>query len=329
MPSTEITIGLIVIIAIGIVVRFFAGYATAKAGGNRKQRRQNARQLKEQADWLSSHHQIIWDHSPAHIRASMEGWPEAASANYAMCRGVPIDRFNFGDDSEETHMLANAWGVRNASQLRDQLLSLLQHGHRERFDTERLNWSNLKGADERRIRGAMYKAAQEDPDAAEDFRRYRWVRQNTNNCMETNFLAWDLLRVIMLCRAGLAAGYLTEDEALDTAWIASRGLQETYASWQEMAHHFFEARWYWASEDSLDGALGRQHNDHAQQVLATAAKSPWAMIPWTAQIPNPSYLILDHMPHAYPNPTAQVRSRWTEQLEYAIAHREQQGSQSS
>lgn len=321
MPSTDVIIGIIIIVALGIVVRFVAGYVTAKAGGNGKQRRENAKALKEQADWLRSHHQIIWVNSPAHLRSSLEGWPDAASANYAMCRGVPIDRFNFSDGPDEAAMLSNAWGIRNAAELRDQLLSLLQHGHRERFDAERQNWANLKGADERRVRGAMYKAAQEDADAAEDFRRYRWVRQNANDCVATNFLAWDLVRVIMLCRAGVAAGYLSEDEALDTAWIASRGLQETYSSWQDMVHHFFEARWYWSSEDGVDGELGRQHNDHAQQVLATAPDSPWAMVPWTAQIPTPNYLLLDHMPHAYPNPAPQVRATWTEQLEYAIAQR--------
>lgn len=127
MPTINIVIGLIAIVALGIVIRFFTAYVTAKAGGNRKQRRERAKALKDQADWLSSHHQIIWAHSPGHLRSSLDGWPDAASAN-------------------------------------------------------------------------------------------------TNNCMDTNFLAWDLVRVIMLCGAGTAAGYLPEEEALDTAWVASHGL---------------------------------------------------------------------------------------------------------
>ena len=267
-------------------------YNAAGKRGNRK--RGERMQLKQQEAQLDSYHMIRWHSAPAHLRGTVDGWPVAANAMHSLCRAAPVDVFPFPDRQEEVDMLASWWGISTPSQLRDQLLSLLRTGHRERFNRERRSWTALRGAEEHRVRASLAQAARGNADAAEDFLRFGRVRKNARDLMSIDFLAWDLVRVIMLCRAGLAAGIIGRDEAADTALIASHGLQERFASWQDMGSHYFRGRWYWASEAGIEEALSLQHDEHAQHRLATDPSSPWQVMPWQTPLPAPRYLILDN-----------------------------------
>lgn len=308
----------IVVILVGriLLLRF---YQHMGARGDRRQERR--RRLREQAAQLDAHHAIRWHHSPVHLRGRVEGWPTAANAMHTLCREDPVDAFRFSDPQHEARMLWNSWSIESSAGLRSQLLSLLRHGHRERFDAERRYWAAARGAELRRIRRAMRDAAGRDTDAAEDYLRFQNVRKNTGDPMSIDFLAWDLVRVIMLCRAGLTAGFIDENEAVDTALIASHGLRERFASWEDMGNHFHRGRWYWASEDGIDEALSVQHNEHAQRVLSTDPNSPWKAVPWETPLPAPTYVILDHEPAAPPHPDGVVDGEWRLRLEQEIGVR--------
>ncbi|MFT0846338.1 DUF1266 domain-containing protein [Actinomycetaceae bacterium L2_0104] len=303
-----------------ILVAWCGMYALHRAAGKRGNRKQDARiQLRQHAAQLDEHHAIHWRYSPTHLRGTIAGWPVAANAMHSLCRSAPVDVFPFPSRDEEAEMLASWWGITTSTQLREQLLSLLRNGHRERFDEERRYWSGLQGAEQRRVRNSMYQAAQGNEDAAEDFLRFRRVCKNTRDLMSIDFLAWDLVRVIMLSRAGVTAGLIDEDEAVDTALIASQGLQEQFASWQDMGGHFFRGRWYWASESDTSEALRAQHDDHAQRVLSTNPGSPWNAVPWQAPLPSPKYLLLDNV-RAAPLPSGStVAGEWRNRLEREIS----------
>ncbi|MGO3090501.1 MAG: DUF1266 domain-containing protein, partial [Galactobacter sp.] len=219
-------------LGVGVVI---AGQAIVwfiyRAAGRRGERvRSQRRALKQDAKWLASHHQLRWRYSPSSLAKMPEGWALAAGSIHTLCRGECIDVFPFEDPQAEQDMLASSWGVTDGRQLRGQLLSLLQNGHRERFDAERNHWATLSAKDARELYQELKEAASRYSDAAEEFLRFQWVRKNTESCKSIDFLAWDMVRVIMLCRAGQAAGYLRPEEALDTAFIAAHALQERYSS---------------------------------------------------------------------------------------------------
>lgn len=289
-------------------------------GRNRRQR-SGKQSRRQNAAALRAHHEIRWSSTQDEFLRAVEAWPVAASAPYALCREGSVDVFAFANSGNEVRMLSNAWDVRNATDLRLQLLSLLRHGHRERFNSEREIWSALRGREATDTRNRMYSAAKHYSDAAEDFLRFRRVRKNTNDLMSIDFLAWDLVRVIMLARAGAAAGYLSAEEALDITFVASRGLQERFSSWEELGSHFLRGRWYWASESGSAEAESNQHDQHRQRVLTTSANSPWKVVPWSTSIPSPRYLVLDEVdPHELEDESA-AEGAWKHQLEREIARR--------
>ena len=308
----------IVIVLIGWC-GMYALYHAAGKRGNRK--REERVRLRQQAAQLDGHHTIHWRFAPARLRGTVEGWPVAANAMHTLCRAAPVDVFPFPDQRDEVEMLASWWGIASADHLRDQLLSLLRNGHRESFDRERSYWSALQGKEERHVRAALAQAARGNADAAEDFLRFRRVRENTRDLMNIDFLAWDLVRVIMLCRAGAAAGLIGREEAVDTALIASHGLRERFTAWEHLGNEFFRGRWYWASESGVDEALSLQHDEHAQRVLAADPNSPWKAVPWQIPLPAPSYLLLDNMNLWRLPAGAPSEGEWRKRLESEIDSR--------
>ncbi len=245
---------------------------------------------KEQAE-LDAHHTIYWRNSPAQLHGDLAAWPMAASTSYALCRSAPVDVFVFPEPQVESEMIATVWGAHTAAELREQIYYLLYTGDRQSFDRERLHWSSLSDSDRQVAFEVLRAQANIDPQAVANLLRFQWVQSNTNDAMSIDFLAWDLVRAIMLCRAGVAAGLLGEDEAVDTALIASKLLQERYPSWTDMGVNFLRGRWYWTADNGPEAAERMRHDLHAQNLLTSDPNSPWNAVEWDLPIPEPQHLM--------------------------------------
>lgn len=294
-------------------------YGWIGASGDRK--RAERKQLKQSRQELPALNTLHWQRTATEFQRDRLAWPTTASALYALARTDWIDNFSFSEHSHETRMLSDSWGIRSERELREQLVWLLRGGHRVQFNAERTTWSALKGAEERRTRNSMYEVAKFNSDAAEEFLRFRRVRRNTQDLMSIDFVAWDLVRVIMLCRAGLTAGYLDKDEAYDTAIIASAGLQERFGSWEEMTDHFYRGRWYWISESGHDEALTQEHDNFRKHALVEDPNSPYSVVPWETRLTAPQYFILDRIVARPMAVSIETDGVWRRQLENEISRR--------
>ncbi|MFT3944727.1 MAG: DUF1266 domain-containing protein [Ancrocorticia sp.] len=245
---------------------------------------------KEQAE-LDAHHTIHWRNSPAQLHGDPAAWPMVASTSYALCRSAPVDVFTFLEPQVEAEMLATVWGAHTPAELREQIYFLLYTGNRQSFDSERRRWSELGDSDRQVAFEVLRAQANIDPQAVASLLRFQWVQSNTNDATSIDFLAWDLVRAIMLCRAGVAAGLLREEEAVDTALVASKLLQERYPSWTDMGLNFLRGRWYWTADNGAEAAERMRHDLHAQNLLTSDPSSPWNAVEWDLPIPKPQHLM--------------------------------------
>ncbi|MBZ2197116.1 DUF1266 domain-containing protein [Occultella gossypii] len=237
---------------------------------------------------VASHHQPRFMVGPHAVATHPAGWQLGASSWYALAAGEPLDTFGYTDPQHSRAILAEAWAVRTRLDLYVQLLSLLVSGHRADFDAERAAWLALPPAGQRALAAGLHRDAKHSGTAAETELRLRRVRKDVRGARTIDFTAWDLVRTIMLARAGVGAGYLSEAEAVDIGWIASAGLRASYRDWACLYDHFARGRWYW---EGVDGAGEAASDEHARQFLAVlnGPGGPLSVVPWDAPLRTSSY----------------------------------------
>jgi len=77
--------------------------------------------------------------------------------------------------------------------------------------------------------------------------RFNYVYANWPQYYYITIKAWDLGRIISLCRWGYNVGFLSEDEAWELIFYYARMIQGMYGSWQEYGYDYFMGRIFWAS----------------------------------------------------------------------------------
>ncbi|MDR2370151.1 MAG: DUF1266 domain-containing protein, partial [Treponema sp.] len=75
----------------------------------------------------------------------------------------------------------------------------------------------------------------------------KFVVINWNRYSARTILAWDLGRVIALCRWGYSTGFLTEEEAWEKIMETAGKIQPMYQSWEEFGYDYYMGRIFWAS----------------------------------------------------------------------------------
>ncbi|MFV0373701.1 DUF1266 domain-containing protein [Microbacterium sp.] len=216
----------------------------------------------------------------------------AASAAYAVRFGRYADEFAFTDvDGVITRMLASSWSIRSREDLVLQLWSLLTWGHRADFDAERLGVLSLTGAERTEYLKTLKRDGRRSLRNREVWVRARRIAEDEKGAERVDFAAFDLVRVIMLCRAGEGAGLLPADLARDTANIAAAAIQQTYRSWDAYTHDELVGRWLWAAKDSAHEA----ENLAQEERTAASINVPEGIrtaVPITMRVPDRSLLIL-------------------------------------
>jgi len=89
--------------------------------------------------------------------------------------------------------------------------------------------------------------------------------------------AWDLSRLITLCRWGLYVGYLEEGEFWQWLDKTALTLSSLYSSWDEFAEHFNYGSQFWSE------SFEEEEKTYVRYFLSRSEKSPWRSIPWNSQ----------------------------------------------
>ena len=245
-------------------------------------------------DWTrpedyKDHHRVVWDEDPATFAPREIHWPLGVAALMGICSGQAWDKIMLSDADAARAGIQEAWGLRSRGQLLVQLHWLLREGHRTTFTQEIAAWSRLDDDAAAELQARL--RTDRDPEAMEELWRLGQVRANAHDIGSVTFDAWDLARAAMLARAGFSAGWLSEQESVDTLNLISADLQRRYSGWAELGEQFSTARWYWQAQSGHEERQEAAHDASRQQALLDPKTGPWARLPWRHPIP-PSRLLL-------------------------------------
>jgi ankyrin repeat protein len=217
---------------------------------------------------------------------TQERWALAASAILSTYNQEPLDTISSGDSVlEERRFLQNSWEISNHDDLLKTLEWIDQGGHRQLFSALGARAANLS-PDE--LSRAVSHLGPEDANSVVIAHRYY------EKYSSKSITAWDYARYINVCRWGVAAGYISEEEAWPRVMHAAQILQQTFTSWREFGENYLVGREFWSlRQTKIDGQAMRA----VYQGLLNRPGSPWNRIPWNLPLqqsyskePNPPSL---------------------------------------
>ena len=213
-----------------------------------------------------------------HARSrAQERWALAASAILATFNREPLETISSGGSVLETRrMIQEWWGISNREGLLEKLDGLDQGGHRQVFTALGARTANLS-PDE--LSNAVRQLNAENANSVTMAHRYyeKYGAQSITG--------WDYARYINLCRWGVAAGYISEEEAWPRVMHAAQILQQAFTSWREFGENYLVGREFWSlNQTRIDGQQMRA----IYQKLLNDPGSPWNRIPWNLPLEQPS-----------------------------------------
>lgn len=219
--------------------------------------------------------------------------PQWQPVDWALAALAPLARLRkwhwrelYGRTPQRRHrrrarrFLRREWDIRKPEQWAETAEWLLETGHRMAFQAE---IDHILGMDEAALavhltaidRGEIESPHEET--ATEQLARIHWIRQEGDRLKEVSFLAWDLLRLMDLCRWGLLAGHIEEETARRYLLLASQALQQRFRNWSELYQHYQWGLRYW-SQPSHDAQ--RERLEKAIAYFQKRRRSPWRQLPW-------------------------------------------------
>lgn len=174
--------------------------------------------------------------------------------------------------------LRASWHIHDRQSLMMQLRWLSEEGHRgelqrlarrfatmpqEQFDQERAKAEQLRDGE----------------DKSDLLWRMQVAREDRDGIRYVDFLAWDLVRFIWLCRHGVHLGYLDEAEAPAMLLPVSQRLQQAYEGWEDCADQFLRARGFWTGGNPAYNESQAAIRETIR-LLREDAYSPWKRMDW-------------------------------------------------
>lgn len=172
-------------------------------------------------------------------------------------------------------VLSCAWGVRSRGDLLVTLRRLEEGGHRKGYDSFVLT---LKQRDQLIPRPELSYAANLTTINDEQKRTIAVVKIIHKRFGKKGLAGWDFSRYVSLCRWGVHAGYITEEEAWMKIMPVARMLQSTFNSWDELAYNYRLGRIFWSPMMDESDILEALDN------LRRAYYSPWAGLSWNTNL---------------------------------------------
>ncbi len=142
--------------------------------------------------------------------------------------------------------LLEGWNIYDRVSAQETIFRLEQGGHRKQFKElaeglgeEILNLSEEEFTDLLYDEGLEYEAVTKLVMAQRVYQKYG----------DKGLLAWDYCRVNQLYGWGYVAGYFSLEETMEGSLAASKVLQESFSSWDDMAYNYLYGLYYWRGED--------------------------------------------------------------------------------
>jgi hypothetical protein len=236
---------------------------------------------------------VRWRARQAGFKAQPHHWSLCAAAVFAVRNRQSWDGLRFDDERSDLAVgLAQAWGVTDRATLLETMRDLLLTGHREAFQA---TVETIAGCSEvdyaEHLRKIETDLDVDDEERACLLWRAKAARDNIEGAQSTDFVAWDMIRFVLLCQNGLTLDFLTDDEARDFLLLPALRLQAAYAGWSDCVQNFVRGRAFWVA----GRATMQRTQDEIQaaaQLLHTDPVSPWKHVTWSMSLPTPHWLFV-------------------------------------
>ena len=199
-------------------------------------------------------------------------WALAASAIASTANREGTSTLAAEASARARELLAAGWGVRRRDDL-FRALNELDEG------TERAMFSKMgersSALSETQFEKMVSRLSPQQANALKVAREYYPRYQGQS------LLGWDYARYINVCRWGVAAGYMTPDEAWPLIMNAARTLQSTFGSWQEFGQNYMVGRKF---VPPVDIGTPMRSAQAAYNWLISNSASPWQRIPWNLSL---------------------------------------------
>lgn len=224
---------------------------------------------------------------------SSELWPLAVGAPYAIV--TDYDWNTIAADNEEQAAenkqkakegLSSSWGIDDRESLLAELFELFTSGHRAVYAEQIESDCNMPEHEYVEYASRLALASKHNSDCKERLWQLNAARKNKRRICQLDFLAWDMVRFVMLCHDGAKAGFLSEQEMLDFSLLAAVELQPHYQSWRDLGQAFLLARWYWKATDKFH-LLTHCLFKKAISTLLKQQGSPWRTLEWNCSLATP------------------------------------------
>ena len=199
-----------------------------------------------------------------------KAWAIAASAILATHNHEPLTVLPSGGNPQGTRkLLRDWWGISSRDELLSALSWIEQGGHRQLFTA--LGERTAKASPEQ-LKEALTHLDAEKANSVRVAHRY-YEKFGTQS-----ITGWDYARYINLCRWGISAGYISEDESWPRVMYAASVLHQSFASWRDFSENYLVGREFWSlRQTNIDGAAMR----NISQRLLSDPSSPWNRLPWS------------------------------------------------
>ena len=211
-------------------------------------------------------------------------WGIACGADLAFLNGYPLNTLEEDIDQEMMQeQLSEWWGIESTEDLTEMLDSLAEGRHSSVFALldKAFKMDTDKGAellaehfpDEDEMDVAIDRIDNLS-EAYEQFKADGLWKKST----PPNFIAWDLVRRINVCRNGFDAGFISEKDALNVIVDSAKRLQKEYGSWRELSIAYQFGRYIWGGDDQYEWLK------EGMETLLTHEDSPWVNLDWNLSL---------------------------------------------
>lgn len=226
--------------------------------------------------------------NPESTLSTRQQWAIACGADLTMMNGQYLNDVTTGFSKQDCRkLLSDWWDIDSKEELLEMIQWLFAEGHRIQYDLiwQALNTVSMKeskeflrqhvATNEEEAELAL-KRLRNMRDALELFQEHKLIAPG----FQPEMLIWDYARVINLSRAGVDAGYISKEEALEIIDKCIDPVKKMYSSWKQLSVSYQFARYVWSDLQEED-CMEMMEN---MEVLLTDPESPWVKLKWDEPI---------------------------------------------
>jgi hypothetical protein len=196
-----------------------------------------------------------------------------ASRNHMKFDSLAGCEINIFTIKEWKDVLKDWWSIDNRESLLENLEWLQNEGHSAKFETFKEIITTIKTVPGPTVVRAEYEEAIKNNEEFKD--KIAVVARYNEFLGDKSLYGWDAARYICLCRWGFICGYLTEDEAWEKIMSATRFIQKTFDSWEDLGTNYLIGREFWSPKNE-----DRYIFEDTYMRLLEMPGSPWKQLPW-------------------------------------------------